>query len=344
MLIVIYPLFSRKTILVQGRPIKVNNKLYSFIAAVMLIAVAGLRGLSVGIDTVQYANTYEGVKLLDFSELFVGVEVEHGYRLFQYIIEQLFGDFQFLLIFVAILYVGIVSQLIYKYSDSPLMSYILFIGFGFFTFGMSGIRQTIAMAMIVMAFNYMVKKKLGGFLFSILLASSFHVTALIFLPSYWFTKLKLNKKAIFLFIVVALALVGLQNEIREILMSYAKNEYDEIETGGYGMYFFIVFSVVLGIVYRQPFIKKHDYNQYFFYMLVATAMIMPVAQFNPAVMRLWLYYFLFMIIYIPNVLSAINNRIIRLIGISCYTLTAILWFFTEVIRVSELENYQFFWQ
>jgi hypothetical protein len=343
-LIVIYPLFRTKVVLVHGKTIKVNNWIYIYIASFMLIAVAGLRGISVGIDTFQYENTYDRIKLLSFSELFVAGPVEHGYRLLQYTIDQLFGDFQILLIFVAILYVGMVSRLIYKYSNSPLMSYILFIGFGFYTFGMSAIRQTIAMAIIIIAFEYMKEKSFRKFLISTLLASTFHVTALIFLPCYWFVKFKLNKKIILLLIVVAIVLFGLQDEIRGILNIYARLEYSAVETGGFGMYFFIVFSVILGIVYRVPFIKENDYNKYFLYMMIASAMILPITQFNPVVMRLYFYNFIFMIIYIPNVLSVIHNRIIRFIGISAYSLTSIIWFFYEVIRVSELENYRFFWQ
>jgi hypothetical protein len=224
------------------------------------------------------------------------------------------------------------------------MSYILFIGFGFYTFGMSAIRQTIAMAIVIIAFEYMKEKKLKNFLISTILASTFHVTALIFLPCYWFVKFKLNKKILLLFIVVAIVLFGLQDKIRGILNIYARLEYGVEITGGFGMYFFIVFSVILGIVYRIPFIKENDYNKYFFFMMVASTIILPITQFNPAVMRLYFYNFIFMIIYIPNILSVIHNRIIQLIGISAYTLTSIIWFFYEIIRVSELENYRFFWQ
>lgn len=343
-LIVIYPLFRTKTVLVCGKTIKINNWIYIYIVSFMLIAVAGLRDVSVGIDTFQYENTYDKIKLLSFSELFEADQVEHGYMLLQYTIEQLFGDFQFLLIFVAILYVGTVSRLIYKYSCSPLMSYILFIGFGFYTFGMSTIRQTIAMAIILIAFEYMKEKNLKKFLISTILASTFHVTALIFLPCYWFVKFKLNKKILLLIIVVAIVLCGLQDKIRGILNIYARLEYSTVQTGGFGMYFFIVFTVILGIVYRIPFIKENDYNKYFFFMMIASAIILPVTQFNPVVMRLYFYNFIFMIIYIPNILSVIHNRIIRFIGISAYNLTAIIWFFYEVIRASELENYRFFWQ
>ncbi len=343
-LIVIYPLFRTKTVLVPGKTIRVNNWIYIYIVSFMLIAVAGLRDVSVGIDTFQYENTYDKIKQLSFSELFVAGQVEPGYRLLQYTIEQLFGDFQFVLIFVAILYVGVVSRLIYKYSNSPLMSYILFIGFGFYTFGMSAIRQTIAMSIVIIAFEYMKEKNLKKFLISTILASTFHVTALIFLPCYWFVKFKLNKKILLLFIVVAIVLFGLQDKIRGILNIYARLEYGAEITGGFGMYFFIVFSVILGIVYRIPFIKENDYNKYFFFMMIASAIILPITQFNPVVMRLYFYNFIFMIIYIPNILSVIHNRIIQLIGMSAYTLTSIIWFFYEIIRVSELENYRFFWQ
>ena len=110
------------------------------------------------------------------------------------------------------------------------------------------------------------------------------------------------------------------------------------------MYFLMIVSTLIGVIYRKPFIAQNEDNKYFFYMMVASTMIMPITQFNPTAMRLYFYFFIFMIIYIPNLLRAINDRMIRLIGITGYALTAIIWFFTSTIYTAQLEKYMFFWQ
>lgn len=321
-----------------------NSRIYILIVSFMLISISGLRGLSVGIDTYAYYLRFNSLKALDITEIFLGLNNEYGFRLFEYIVGRIFGEFQVLLVLVAILYIGAISYIIYKYSLSPLLSYILFIGLGFFTFGMSAIRQTMAIGFTVIAFKYIPKKQLTKFLFFTILASTFHITALIFIPSYWFNKFKLNKKSIFFFAVIALILVIFKGEIREALINLSGKKYASVETGGYKYYFLMVFSLIIGFVYRKSLIEKLGINQYLFFMIIAATIIIPITQFHPAVMRLYYYYSIFLIVYIPNILMTINDKAIRLIGIYGYTATSLILFFTSILSTSRLERYLFFWQ
>jgi len=340
----VYHLLRKITISIKGETTRINTKIYVTIVAFMLSFIAGFRSLSVGIDTFDYANTFNRIRLLDFAQIFEGVKVEHGYVLFQYLVGQIFGEFQALLIIVAVLYIGVVSYYIYKYSKIPVMSYILFIGFGFFTFGMSGIRQTIAISFVLIAFKYIKTRNLFGFLLCVTIASLFHVTALISIPSYWFNKLKFNNKTLLIFIGAALLAIGFKDEIRAILNSFARNELSKIETGGNRMLFLMVVSTLLGVAFRNPFLAQDEDNKYFFYMMAASTIIMPITQFNPVVMRLYYYYFIFVIIYIPNLMSVIEDRRIQFIGVSGYALTAIIWFLSTSIFTEHLQTYLFFWQ
>lgn len=158
---------------------------------------------------------------------------------------------------------------------------------------MSTTRQTIAIALAMIAFKYIKEKKIFRFLFWVLLASSFHITALIFLPCYWLNKFKFNRKTIFLFIVIGLAAIEFKSQIQLLLRTYARIDYGSAETGGYKLYLVMLASVLLGIIYRKPFVSKNDNNKYLFYMMVVSAVIMPVIKLHPVMMRLY-YYFLYL--------------------------------------------------
>lgn len=343
LLFFMYPFFRKKSIQVAGKAIMLNNKVYIIMVSSILIVLLGFRGLSVGIDTMSYNNIFNSINSLNFSQLFE-LKDEYGYILLQLFVGKVFGDFHFLLIIVAVVYIGVVSYHIYKYSGNPLLSYLLFIVYGFYSFAMSATRQTIAIALVMLAFEFIKEKKLFKFLFCVFLASSFHITALIFLPSYWFNKFKLNRKTILLFVLIGLITIVIKDELRMLLNSFARIVYPAIETGGNRMYIFMVLSVLLGIIFRKPFIAKNENNKYLFYMMLASIIIMPVTQFNPTIMRLYYYYFVFMIIYIPNILYTIKDKRIRTIGACSYFIIGAILFFTSLIHTNQLETYLFFWQ
>jgi len=342
-LTLIYPFFRKKTVLVQGETIIKNNKYYIYFVSFMLAVILGLRGISIGIDTIAYYNSFNKIKNLSLFQA-LDVKVEPGYRLFEFIVGRVFGNYQYLLIIAAILYITVISYHIYKYSSNPMFSYLLFILFGFYTFALSTTRQIIAIGFVMIAFKYIKEKKIFKYMFFVILAFSFHMTAIIFLPCYWFNMFKLSKKTIILFISIALVVIGLKDDIRIFLINNSKNEYMPMETGGNKMYLFMLASVALGIVFRKQLIRNNDSNKYLFYMMVVSAILMPVTQFNPAVMRLYFYFFIFMIIYIPNLLIVIKDKAIRLICISGYTLIGIVWFFTSIIHIGQIDHYLFFWQ
>lgn len=338
-----YPVFTRKSVLVDGKKITYNNKYYIFLISLVLIFILGFRGMDVGIDTKVYYDIYNSVKEFSLGIFFVE-DIECGYYLLQYFVKSVFGEFQILLLIVAIFFITVISYHIYKYSSNPWLSYILFIIYGFYSFAMSATRQTIAIGFIMIAYEFIKQKKLFKFLIFVFIAMLFHISAIIFLPAYWFNKFKLNRKNILLFFMVGIALIGLRSPIQIIMNNFARIKYPPLETGGDIMYIFMLISVLIGVIYRRPFMEKSMNNIYLFYMMLSALLIMPLTQFHPAVMRLYFYFFVFLIIYIPNLLSSIKDIIIRYVGVGAYLVIGFIWFFTSIIPIEKLETYMFFWQ
>ena len=73
------------------------------------------------------------------------------------------------------------SILIYKYSNSVWMSVFLFYSLGYFGASMNTIRQCIAMTIIFLAYHFILENKIKLFLISVILATTFHKTAIVFL-------------------------------------------------------------------------------------------------------------------------------------------------------------------
>ncbi|MHB1461984.1 MAG: EpsG family protein [Armatimonadota bacterium] len=342
-IVVLYPLFSRDVVDIDGHKFIVNSKKYVVIVAGLLALLIGFRGLTVGIDTTQYFDTFQTIRGMDTTSFF-SQNSEVGYRILQYVVDYALGNFQYLLVIEAILYMGVIAYHIYRYSSSPVYSYLLFVVYGFYTFSMSTIRQTIAMAIVMIAYEYIKKKNLPAFLGIVLLASSFHQSALVFLPSYWFNKFRLNQKSLAVLAVTGLLMFYYRGYIQNIIRPLSRSYYGDMETGGSRMYLLLLVTVILGVVYSRALHLMGDNNRYLLFMMIASAVIMPITQFNPVVMRLYFYYFIFMIIYIPNLVFAISNKVTRITVGTAYLVTGALYFFLSSLSGSQLESYRFFWQ
>ena len=68
------------------------------------------------------------------------------------------------------------------------------------------VRQIIAQAILLFAFVFIIKKNLIKFSICIIVASGFHISALIFFPAYWLFYIHLSKKQILLFTLISLFL------------------------------------------------------------------------------------------------------------------------------------------
>ncbi len=78
-------------------------------------------------------------------------------------------------IFTSTLLFNSLSQYLGRYKFLALVTYFSFV---FFTLDMSGIRQSIAVSIFFFSFRFIISKSFPKFLFSILIASLFHISAL----------------------------------------------------------------------------------------------------------------------------------------------------------------------
>ena len=341
-IVLLYPLIGKRKSLIDGVLTKTNNLYYIVIISTVLIVIAGFRHVTIGIDTLNYKNIFDSVNTNGFDKLLYQ-STEIGYTLFQILIGKIFSDFQMLLIISAIFYVSVISYLIFCYSKNPMISYLLFMFFDFYTFSFSGIRQTLAITFVLLAFIQIRNKKMFLFLLLVLIASTFHITALIFLPTYWLGKFNLSRKNLVFFFLCGLFIFLTKDYFQMFMNNYARINYDAAETGGFRLYIVMIYTVMIGIIYRKPFNLNNSVNVYLFYMMLSAVIIFPIIRYNPVTLRLYYYFFIFMVIYIPNILSVIKDKAIVFIGTVSYLLIGSFWFFTSIINSKQLLPYLFFW-
>ena len=179
--------------------------LYCAIATICLALFCGFRHQSVGTDTERYYFMIGQEFNVTFNQILDNYmpsraenrEVEELPRdvVFYTVTDQLrlcglseYGVF----CFYAIFYVGVTGWLIYRYSDSPIVSFFAFIALGTYIFNFTGLRQSIAIGWVMLAYPYIQKRNFLFFTFFVLVAMLFHKSAIVFFPAYFFGRIELN--------------------------------------------------------------------------------------------------------------------------------------------------------
>jgi len=308
-LIIIYGLLLLKLI-------KTRQTSLVFLIAVtfQLIFINGLRAYTIGVDTRRYQNHFYNVNDLSSIQEFLNHSNEIGYKILQKFVGIFHENFNFFLLIVAIIVFFSLLFYIKRYSKDYLLSYILFITLGLYNFTFSGIRQSLAISMGLIAFHYAVKKNLKLFTLFLLIAMSFHVSAIVLIPIYVLVNVKFVKVHYFvLFFIYALFLL-FRNQIGYYMSLFyyggsvdVINNYDSAGTIG-TLSLFILFILLLGLILKNPFkIDNGQLNHGLFNIVIVSFFIQTLSSFSYLFTRLNFYYLIFIIIYIPLVISPTKN-------------------------------------
>ena len=186
---------------------------------------AGFRSSSVG-DTYAYEMMYKGIPnsigaLLNYLPT---VKKDTGFTVLGGIIKVLFGDNTIIYFMILALIQGVILVYIYrKYSTNYLLSIFLFIAStDYISWMFNGIRQFTAVTIIFAATPLMLKKKWVPLIFTIVLASTIHGSALLMIPVVFLVQGKAwNKKtlAFMLLCIVALVFADQFTDILDTLLS-----------------------------------------------------------------------------------------------------------------------------
>ena len=342
---ILYMLHGRKLTIqrnyLENPSIHVRAKRDVILMAVPFALLIAFRDLSVGIDTVQYEYNFSRINpdILTSGDFFS--QREWGYKLIQAVIKLLGMDFRALLFVESVLYIVPVAYVIYKYSRNPYFSFFMFLAVDYYLFSMTAIRQSIALGITLLAFDQAVRNKKFRFVITVLIASTFHTTALVFLPVIILSKIPLRKRYVFLALVLSFALNAFKDPIRQLMMDLAHNPYVEMETGGMGMHLFMISMVLLDLMWGKNAGKHWVDADLITYMMICAVAVYPVLQFNPAVFRLHYYYSVMMIIYVPNVLKRYRDNRTRWGLTLGYYAIIVYYMFQYTFQIMGAVPYQF---
>ena len=341
-----------------------DRKQYIVIMAVLHSLLSGLRHQYLTGDMQSYCYKYWRT----LNEGWFSEEIFQGGRnfgfnwLLKFFSTLSNGEFQVFLLVSAIFIEVVVAYLIYKYSPLPWLSFIVWNCIGFYCFGFSAIKQSIAMGLIMVAFVSIMEEKPKKFLIFTILAGFVHAPALIFLPAYFLSKRNFNLETLIIYLCGAAAIFINRNQIVELLQEfYYEDKTFGNDTGLGGRFFLIILFIIAGFALR-------GFNGTYFSkvanLIAAAAVLQMFSGFDNVFTRLTDYYLQFLVVFIP--LSFADYKDEKLIGIGkgisldipprlkfiiiIFLSAFLIWFYhtcyidIEVIAVDDYTNYRFFWE
>lgn len=183
-----------------------KNKNKAFLISFVLITlIAALRKYTVGADTLQFYRDFSNI-VKDLSWNYNNFRYEPGFYYLCKILGLISGDAQILIIVTSIFINFSVFKFIKKNSSDLFLSTILYIITLAFFSNMNIMRQALALAILLFAFEFLKEKKYVKYIVVVLIASLFHTVAFASLLLLVFAILP-NKKIVY-FIEVAAAILS----------------------------------------------------------------------------------------------------------------------------------------
>jgi len=270
-----------------------------------------IRDVSVGADYITYQNTFNSI----ISSNYLSSET----------VSWLGLPFIYLLKFIApiclnsyVLFYGIISfaTLVFLYlsilkSKIPWLSLMLFIGFCLYFQMFNQMRQLLAISMILYSFKYIDGRNIIKFLLLIISASVIHMTAIIFLPVYFISKLKINRRNLTIYASIGVLSALYFNEIMKLVAltpygsTYLDSGYNTQFSSSTIMNFLVRLTMLIGVLSLAKKTIKENLNATYLYNLVIICTILQVMTMYSALFgRITTMFFIFYILLIPAVITA----------------------------------------
>lgn len=267
------------------------NLLFLYVFGFVLLLFMGTR-YWVGCDYFGYLVRFDGIDYSGTIGAYAAME-EPGFHLLNYFVHSLGLSYVWLLLFSSVIIVLCMAKFSLLYKRS-LMVVALFFPVLIIQLGMSGLRQAIAVSLLMLGLFFFCRgRKISTAIF-ILLASSFHQSAAIFLPIAFLAGVEVSAKRLLIIFVLASPLVAflLGDRLSVYQDRYIDQIYGEATAGG-ALFRFVLLLVPCGMFFIKRNILKELYPSIFpmmnIFMIITLAMI-PLAMMSSIALHRIIYY------------------------------------------------------
>lgn len=332
-----------------------NPKVTVIFMIIPLVLLTALRNIELGVSDTKgtYLTIFNNLLYMNFSQIFAWRGIDELFFFILYkIITLIRYNYQFVLFALCLPYFIAIARYIYKYSNNVFVSIIVFIGM-YYLFSFYLIKQCIAMGILIISYDYIVKRTPLKFILCVLLATMVHKMSLVFLIAYPFAnKVKFSYKN-YIYILVCFIVARVLPNIIYTLIGLLDYTGTLIRYIGHGIYttgestnmiFGFLINLII-LIYCHMFCNdKNDNTTNLDFNLMTLGCIFYSFSFIVVEFyRVSAFFSIFAIKRISNLNSSLSgkNKLLLNLGVC---LVFILYFFFVSSYNYNANPYLFFWE
>ena len=160
-----------------------QKRLVYYGACGFLILIFVVQDFGVSVDIAEYMRQYAIIPGLSLGEM-VTHKFEIGYVLLCWILERLFVSDRVLLLVLGVMILLPYGICFEKETEAPMVALMAFLALGMYMHAVIYWRQLVAMAILTFSYRFIRERRIAPFLLVVLIAMTFHKTAIVFLGLY----------------------------------------------------------------------------------------------------------------------------------------------------------------
>lgn len=315
----------------------------ALILSAVLILVSALR-YRVGTDYFSYYNW----SIKDWQTVFSDIITfnEGGFSLLTKLSRTIWNDGQSLILFSAVITVGLYTLTIYRRSSTYLLSMLLYLMLGQWQGGFNGIRQYLAAAILFSGYQFILDKKYFRYCLIVLIATLFHKSAIVMVvPCFLFAR-KPDLKQIALLACGSIILFLSYDTIFRIIGA-AKGKTMLLEEGTYRTNdvnpFRILIAFVPVLIYIVLCDKEHHTKEQDFYInaVFFNAFAMLASMGSTYLARIGVYTNSLLIFGYGSLLQLIkDDRSKRVTSMLVLVMYLLFWIYS--VQAGGISSFQFY--
>ncbi|MHC9533101.1 EpsG family protein [Dellaglioa sp. L3N] len=312
--------------------VRFSKSAYLFFSIGLIFVVVGWRALTIGSDTPVYVSLFNRTSstgpILNHGDSILNSRFEIGFLYFNRILAHITSNPRILLVCSSFVVCIFLYFFLKKYSTNIVVSIVLFITMGFMAQSMNIMRQAMAIAVLMLAFKYLVNDKTTKFILTVFVAFLFHKAAILFMILLFFKHVTVTKKMLVFILVITLALMTYLSQIMNIFVSLMPTyDYYEGTTFDTSLKWGTFFNILVLIVFLfiGLYAKKNTTEKLFLenfsnktwnilqMMLILNIVILILSTKFAVLDRMALDFSMAYLIYVGNAINMINKPWVRLI-------------------------------
>lgn len=314
------------------------------IALIPVFVLIGFKSENVGRDTYNYLSTMAAFG----SEIDWGEEgkktMEVGFQALIILLRKFTGNPQSLLITLGLLTSVSLYQFIRRTATNWCLALYFFVCLGFFQFSMTGIRQTMAIDILLLSYPFIKNKKLILFMLVVGVAFLFHKSAVVFAPLFFISNMAINKKNTVLMVIVMTVLFFFSEDILLTTADVMDYNYGIESTDNGNILLLIVLIItIMAHRYQSVIMERNHDAQFLFNANYVSVLLWIIRMVSRTVERVSLYFMPYTYVLLEQYLGSLPSRKKGLYTFIVIILATALFLYRMSYQM-EINNYMFCWQ